>query len=44
MRPGELVRGSQMLSDEVLSFWVGGSWWSAQLIDSKRLLSVSHVM
>lgn len=31
----EMGRG-QMLSDDLLSFWVHGGYWSAKLIDSKE--------
>lgn len=32
-----------MLSDDILSYWAGGSEYSAKLIDSK-FLSISHRM
>lgn len=33
-----------MLSDDILSFWVNGSSWSAKSIYSDRFLAVSCVM
>lgn len=35
---------SKRLSDDILSFWIGGIQRSAMLIDSQTFLSISHRM
>lgn len=43
-RRAKLAYGSKMLSENILSCWVGGSYQVAKLRDFKRVLSISHKM